>query len=449
MTASNTENLRESSQELVQRLQDAGFTAYWAGGCVRDMLLNLQPHDYDIATNAHPDQVTKLFPRADLVGKNFGVVVVPFHGINFEIATFRQDYDYRDGRRPERVVFVTPEEDAQRRDFTINAMFYDPIAAKLHDFTGGQTDLDAKLVRCVGTPKRRFTEDHLRMLRAVRFAARLDFEIESETAAAIKEQSAKIARISPERIRDELTKILLESKRPGDAVLQLEELGLLQIILPEVAALRHQDQPPQFHPEGDVLTHTVIMLNQMRFRDPVLAYAVLFHDIAKPMTAFHDGTRIRFHGHDSKGAHLTQKIMKRMRFSNKMIADVSECVRRHMRFMQVQKMKQSTIRKLCGSPLFDIEQELHRVDCTSSHGKLDNYDFLQKVHLELAKEPILPPRWISGHDIKKMGVPNGPQIGHWLNTAYDMQLNNEAPDRQSLLKRIRSLIHQDTQSKHT
>jgi poly(A) polymerase len=436
----NSSTLRAAALTVVHRLQEDGFTAYWAGGCVRDMLLKIEPHDYDVATDAHPERVTELFPGASLVGKNFGVVVAPVNGINCEIATFRQDCDYLDGRRPERVVFVTPREDAQRRDFTVNAMFYDPVSDELHDFVGGQQDLQSRLIRCVGEPEQRFAEDHLRLLRAVRFAYRLDFEIEPATAAAIRSQAAKIARISCERVRDELTRILTESRRSGDALLALERLGLLQVILPEVAAMRSQEQPPQFHPEGDVLAHTAIMLNQMDFRDPVLAFAILFHDVGKPLTAFHDGERLRFHGHAERGAELTKKIMKRLRFSNQMIDDVTNCVKRHMRFMDVQKMRKSTLRRLVGSPLFEIEQELHRVDCSSSHGKLDNYQYLQEARKAMEAEPVLPPQWLNGYDIKSLGVEAGPQIGKWLKLAYDMQLNGDVASREDLLEQLRTMI---------
>jgi len=434
------ENLKKSAVDVVQRLQQAGFTAYWAGGCVRDRLLGIDPKDYDIATNALPDRVLELFPGSTAVGKNFGVVVVRFRNINFEIATFRQDHDYRDGRRPERVSFVTAEEDAERRDFTINAMFYDPIADELHDFVGGRADLDAKKIRCVGEASRRFAEDHLRMMRAVRFASRLGFKIDTDTASAIRKHAAAVERISKDRIQVELTRTLMEAEKPGDAVLLLEELGLLQVILPQVAAMRHQEQPPQFHPEGDVLTHTVIMLNMMAFRDVILVYSVLFHDLGKPPTAMLDGTRIRFNCHADVGAEMARKIMRELRFSNAVIDGVAHCVRGHMRFMDVKKMRRSTLRRLLGDPLFDIGQELHRVDCLSSHGLLDNYEFLQKAGEDMKNEPVLPPKWVNGRDIIALGISAGPQIGKWLKYAYDAQLNGEYPDRDALLNHLAEKI---------
>ena len=426
--------LEHIALEAVQRLQSRGYTAYWAGGCVRDRLLGIVPKDFDIATDARPDDVIGLFPGSALVGKSFGVVVAPLHGHNFEIATFRKDFDYQDGRRPQRVEFVTAAEDASRRDFTVNAIFYDPVADELHDFTGGQQDLRRKLIRCVGVADDRFREDHLRMLRAVRFASRLEFAIEEDTAAAIRRNAAAVRRISRERIGNELTRILLEAQKPGDALLLLEDLGLLEVILPDVAALRQQEQPPQFHPEGDVLTHTVIMLNELKLRDPVLVYSVLFHDLGKPPTAFYDGERLRFNRHADEGAMMARRTMNELRLPGKLTDDVVHCVKNHMRFMDVQKMRDSTLRKMAGNPLFETEMELHRVDCSSSHGKLDNYEFLREVQQRFADEPVLPPHWITGRDIIDLGVPAGPQIGYWLKKAYDAQLNGEQPDREALLQ---------------
>ena len=418
---------------LADRLQQAGHTAYFAGGCVRDRLLGIQPLDYDIATDAQPDQVIALFPRATAVGKSFGVVVVPRGEWTFEVATFRQDHAYKDGRHPTRVSFVTPEEDATRRDFTINAMFYDPLSNTLHDFVEGQADLAAGTVRCVGDANRRFAEDHLRMLRAARFATRFGFTIHPDTAAAIQKHAEMVADISAERIRDELTRILMESQEAGQAVLLLESLGLLRVILPEVAVMREQDQPPQFHPEGDVLTHTVMMLDAMAFRDVVLAFAVLLHDVGKPPTASHDGTRLRFNCHAEQGADIARDILMRLRFPTRTIDAATHCVRNHMRFLNVKEMRRSTLRRLVGAPTFPTELELHRVDCVASHGMLDNYAFLQAVQEEMAQEPVLPDPWIDGHAIMALGVAKGPAVGRWLKIAYDAQLEGAFADRQTLL----------------
>jgi poly(A) polymerase len=421
----NSESKRHAATQAVLRLQSAGHTAYWAGGCVRDQLLGIPPSDYDIATDALPDRVMELFPESTAVGKSFGVIVAPFEGVTHEIATFRKDHAYQDGRHPSHISFVTVEEDSQRRDFTINAMFYDPIADTLFDFTGGQDDLDAKVIRCVGDSEIRFKEDHLRMLRAVRFASRLGFTIESETATAIQKEATLVARISPERIQTEITRLLLESKQPGQAVLLLESLGLLNVILPEVSDMRGQEQPPEFHPEGDVLTHTVMMLDAMDNPDDTLAYATLFHDLGKPPTATDDGERIRFFCHAERGAEMAHDILTRLKCSSRLIETVTHCVRNHMRFGDVQQMRRSTLRRLVGSPTFETELELHRLDCTASHGMLDNHTFLKEVQSEMANEPILPPPWISGHDLITLGIKEGPMIGKWLKFAYDAQLENK------------------------
>jgi len=431
---------REAAVDIVVRLQQSGYIAYWAGGCVRDRLLGIEPIDYDIATNATPDQVQALFPAATAVGKSFGVVVAPWCGNTFEVATFRQDHAYRDGRRPSHVSFVTPQEDATRRDFTINAMFYDPVADQLHDFVDGQRDIAGGVIRCVGDAGRRFAEDHLRMLRAARFAARFGFSIHPDTSRAICEQAPAVAAISPERIRDELTRILMESKKAGQALLLLETLELLGVILPEVAAMRGQEQPPQFHPEGDVLTHTAMMLDGMTYRDETLAYAALLHDVGKPPTASHDGTRIRFNCHAERGADIARDIMTRLRFPTRTTEAVTFCIRNHMRFSSVKEMKRSTLRRLVGAPTFPIELELHRLDCMASHGMLDLHAFLQTVQEEMAQEPILPEPWISGHDVLACGVSAGPEVGDWLRIAYDAQLEGLYTDREELLEWFRQQI---------
>ena len=422
----------EAAIDIADRLQRAGHIAYFAGGCVRDQLLGIKPLDYDIATDAQPDRVITLFPHATAVGKSFGVVVVPWHAWTFEIATFRQDHTYRDGRRPSHVSFVTPAEDATRRDFTINAMFFDPIANQLHDYVGGQADIATGTVRCVGDPCRRFTEDHLRMLRAVRFASRFGFAIHPDTATAIREHAGLVAGISAERIRDELTRILMESEKAGQALLLLESLGLLKVVLPEVAAMREQAQPPEFHPEGDVLIHTVIMLDAMATRDLVLAYAVLLHDVGKPPTASHDGTRLRFNCHAERGAEIARDILKRLRFPTRTMDAVTHCVRNHMRFLNVKEMRRSTLRRLVGAPTFPTELELHRLDCVASHGMLDNYAFLASVQEEMDREPILPDPWLDGHTVMALGVAKGPAVGKWLNVAYDAQLDGICPDGEAL-----------------
>lgn len=423
--------------EAVARLQQAGFVALWAGGCVRDALLGRTPRDFDIATNALPDQVMGLFPDAVAVGKSFGVVRVPALGCWFEVATFRADHDYRDGRRPERVTFTDAREDASRRDFTVNALFLDPVRDVVLDYVDGRSDLARRLIRCVGDPEARFREDHLRLLRAARFASTLGFALEARTREAVRAGAASIARISPERVRDELVRTLCEAGRPGDAVRLLDELGLLGVILPEVSAMKGVAQPPQFHPEGDVFEHTVLLLNGMEAPSPGLAMAALLHDVGKPATARHDGERWRFHEHAAVGAGLAEEILRRLRFSNDDIAVVTHAIRDHMRFQDVQNMRPATLRRLLGQPTFELELELHRLDCVASHGDLSHHEFLRARRESFVREPVLPPPWVTGADLMAMGLPGGPVIGEWKKRAYDAQLEGRFADRDALLAWVR------------
>jgi len=436
-------HLRELAVRAVDRLQTSGFTAYWAGGCVRAMLLGAQPKDYDIATSATPAEVQQVFPDSVAVGKSFGVVRVRVEDAWFEVATFRRDFSYRDGRRPEGVSFADPETDVQRRDFTINALFFDPVTEQLHDYADGKKDIEAGIVRCVGKPQERFREDHLRMLRAVRFASAPDFSLDGETADAIRDNAALIQRISPERIRDELTRILCESPQAGDALVLLDGLRLLEHILPEVKAMQGQEQPPQFHPEGDVFQHTVDMLNLMSGVNAALAFAVLLHDVGKPCTARHTPLRIRFDGHASRGADITRAVMTRLRFSNEDVDTVCRSVGNHMHFMDVKRMRPATLRRLIGKPSYHIELELHRLDCLASHGGLDNYDFLREFEEQIRKEPVLPPPWVTGHDILELGVPEGPEVGEWHRRAYDAQLNGEHKSREDLIKWLKEEVRRN------
>ena len=442
---SNPENhttTPESAARFVtERLQQNGHVATFAGGCVRDRLLAKQPTDFDIATDALPERVVELFPRALEVGKAFGVIIVQHDGHNIEVATFRLEGGYEDGRHPEHVSFSTNiEDDAHRRDFTINAMFYDPVADKVLDFVHGRDDLEKRIIRCVGKAEERFGDDHLRMLRAVRFASRFEFTLDAETHEAIQTHAAQIQRISPERIREELTRTFMQAQRAGDALTLLDDVGLLAHVLPEVAALKGTEQPPQYHPEGDVFKHVVLMLNTMDERTPELIYAVLFHDIGKPATAeFSDG-RIRFNGHAELGETMAQTIMRRLRFSNQMIDDVAACVLRHMRFIDVQKMRKAKLRRMIGAPVFPTELELHRLDCLSSHGMLDNFDFLTTYRADMLAEPVLPKPWITGRDILGLDVKEGPDVGKWHRLAYDQQLDGVITSREALLSWLADAI---------
>lgn len=434
------EQLKQYATQIVERLQQAGFKTYFAGGSVRDALLGKDPVDYDIATGATPEQVKEIFDGAINVGKSFGVSRVPMNDEWFEVATFRTDSAYHNGRHPSSVTYSTPEEDAQRRDFTVNAIFFDPISKEIHDYVNGRQDIEYKIIRCVGNPIERFEEDHLRMLRAVRFTSVLSFTMEKETADAIRATAASILKISPERIRDELIRILVESPKSGDAIMLLDEVGLLEHILPEIKAMQGQEQPPQFHPEGDVFMHTVIMLNLMDKKDKILAFSVLLHDVGKPGTAVVAPDRIRFNGHASLGAKLSKEILKRLKFSKQDQDDISKCVGGHMRYMEVKNMKQSTLRRLVGAPTYPTEIELHRLDCLGSHGGLDNYELVKEFEEKVKSEPILPKPWINGHDIINLGISSGPKIGKWHKRAYEAQLNGDFKSKEDLYDWLESKI---------
>lgn len=425
---------------ILKQIRSAGFIAFFAGGAVRDKLLGRVPKDYDIATNALPEQIENLFPKTVAVGKAFGVIMVVQNGIETEVATFREDAGYQDGRRPDSVHFCGAEEDAKRRDFTINGMFYDPANDEIIDYVGGKEDLEKKLIRAIGDPDRRFAEDHLRMLRAVRFAHTLEFEMDPATRAAIQAHAPDLAKISIERIENEFSRTLTESIRPGDALADLVDLGLMEHILPEVLQLIGQEQPPEFHPEGDVFVHTCLMLNLMKNPDRALAYTVLLHDIAKPATAFMGEDRIRFHGHETVGARMAEEILRRLKLPTKEIKQIVIAIAGHMRFKDVQKMNKSTLRKLMGTDTFDLELELHRVDCTGSHRMLENYDFLLEKAEEMENEPVLPEHWVTGRDLIDLGIDPGPQIGKLLKAAYDAQLEGRFETRDDLLTWLKTTM---------
>jgi poly(A) polymerase len=425
---------RQRAAEVAGKLRGAGFKAYFAGGCVRDALLGLEPHDYDIATDAVPDQVQALFPKSQAVGAHFGVVVVRAGKEHVEVATFRTDGSYSDGRRPEVVTFSSPQEDAQRRDFTVNGLFYDPVTDEVIDYVGGRADLAAKVLRAIGDPAARFREDHLRLMRAVRFTTTLGWELEPATWAAVKAEAPTLAKISIERIRDEFMKIMLHPNRVKGLDL-LDEAGLLTHIIPEMEALKGCDQPPQFHPEGDVWVHTRLMLSLLpEVVSAPLVLSVLLHDIAKPATRTIDETgRIRFNGHDDLGAQMTGDILRRMKFSNDIIDATVEAVAHHMKFMHVQGMRTAKLKRWMAHPTFDDQMALHRVDCLGCHGMLDNYEFLQAKQLEFANEPVIPPPLLTGHDLLKLGYPPGREIGRLLTLVQDQQLDGTLTSREEAL----------------
>lgn len=442
--------MRATAIQIVRLLKKAGFEAFWVGGCVRDFLLGREPEDYDIVTSALPEEIEKLFPRTIAVGRKFGVMVVLESGHEFQVATFRAEADYQDGRHPERVTFGNARADAERRDFTVNGLFFDPVSKQLHDWVGGETDLRAKVIRTIGSPAERFAEDHLRMLRAVRFAARLGFDIEPETFRAIQATAARIKDISAERIRDELVKLFAPSdlgapasRRHGPELSPangtpalpaarglelLRESGLLEHVLPEVAATIDCRQSPDYHPEGSVFNHLVLMLSKMPpDADPLLPWAVLLHDIAKPVTASLDEKTgsIHFYEHERIGAEMAEKILERLRFPKKQIEAVSKAVRCHMQFKDAMQMRKATLRRLLMRPTFPLELQLHRVDCLGSHGRLDVYDFLIEKSKELDQQPEIRPPLLNGGELIKMGMKPGPAMGALLNEIREKQLQDE------------------------
>jgi tRNA nucleotidyltransferase/poly(A) polymerase len=436
-----SDSLSLVAAKLVRRLRESGFIAYFAGGCVRDALLRKQPKDIDIATDAEPDDVQKLFARTVAVGAKFGVVRVLEGGFEFEVATFRSDGVYLDGRRPVSVTFSSPEEDAKRRDFTINGMFYDPVADQVVDFVDGKSDLGHRLVRAIGDPHERFSEDHLRLLRAVRFAAALDFEIEPATWKAVTEKAHQIRNVSHERIRDELMKIMADPHRVRGLDL-LDQSGLLKNILPEVSQMHGCEQPPQFHPEGDVYVHTRLMLSLLPADvSPLLALSVLLHDIGKPVTYSFDEVdqRIRFNGHDQVGADMAVEIMTRFRFSNEEIDTVVEAIRNHMVFKDTPNMRPAKLRRFMGRQNFPLELELHRVDCLGSHGDLQTYDLLVNKQKEFENEPIIPPPLVTGRDLIALGLKPGPRFGEILEAVQTAQLDGEIKDRGGALRLLQTL----------
>jgi poly(A) polymerase len=432
--------------EIAADLRSRGFQAWLVGGCVRDLILGREPKDYDISTDARPAELLQLFPKAQLVGAQFGVVLVD----GVEIATFRSDHSYTDGRHPGQVAFETdPRQDVLRRDFTINALLLDPTVLTLYssyslsslsssvvDYSGGLPDLRSGMVRAIGDPEQRFEEDHLRMLRAVRFAARFRFEIEPATLAAIGKLHVKILRVSPERIRDELIRILTEGgARRGFEL--LDQSGLLADILPEVAAMKGVEQPREFHPEGDVWTHTLIMLEGLQSPSPALALGVLLHDVGKPGT-FRVAGRIRFDGHVELGERIAREILNRLRFSNAEIDQAIALIANHMRFSHVHQMRESTLKRMLRLPAFEEHLELHRLDCSSSHRHLDNYEFAKTKFEQSAPEELRPARLVTGDDLIAAGYAPGPDFSRMLEVAEDAQLEALIHSKEEGLELVRS-----------
>ncbi len=446
-------NAKQHAAEIVATLRDHGHQAYFAGGCVRDLLLGREPADYDVATDAIPQQVMQIFPQTYAVGEQFGVVLVPERveergatgedarrsaneeteqkQITVEVATFRSDLGYSDGRHPDEVRFTKdPREDVERRDFTINGMMLDPLmfdkTPELLDFVGGQADLKAGVIRAIGDPERRFAEDKLRMLRAVRFAARFDYQIDPATLAAIQKLAPKVDQVSCERIREELTKMLTEG-RARRAFELMETTGLLPEVLPEIAAMKGVEQPPQYHPEGDVFVHTLLLLEKLQpdasgLTSKTLAWGALLHDVGKPPTFRIAPDRIRFDGHVEVGVKMAAEILRRLRFSNHETDQILALVDNHMRFGDVQRMKQSTLKKFFRLPAFEEHLELHRMDCLSGNRQLDSYEYSREQMRSMPPEAIRPTPLITGRDLIDAGYAPGPRFKEILSAVEDAQL---------------------------
>jgi len=408
-------SLRETAKEIVVRLRNAGHEAYFVGGCVRDMILGVEPHDIDVATSAYPQHVRELFTPVLEVGAQFGVMQVRVAGEWFEVATFRHDATYSDGRRPDEVTFTDARGDVARRDFTINGLLYDPVEGEIIDYVGGQEDIASGILRCIGAPAQRFREDKLRLLRAVRFAARLEYRIEQDTWEALCNQAEDVGVVSAERIGVELLNIFTGA-HPDRGLQLLYDSGLLRQVLPEVHAMAGTAQPEEFHPEGDVFEHTKLMLSLMTFTV---------------------ADRIRFNGHARVGAEMAGKICRRLRLPNTVTDIVVNLVDTHMTFMNVQKMRESTLKRLLRQPWFEDALELHRIDCETSHGGLDNYWFCKTRYDALEPEHIRPPRYITGHDLIEMGYRAGPQFREILEAVEDAQLEGAVSDPASAIEFVK------------
>ncbi|MCC6464658.1 MAG: CCA tRNA nucleotidyltransferase [Planctomycetes bacterium] len=426
------------ARRVIRRLRELGHEALLAGGCVRDLLLGREPKDYDVATSALPDAVEAAFARTVAVGKQFGVIRVLDENlpeIAIEVATFRHDGPYLDGRHPSSVAFTSAPEDAARRDFTVNALFLDPETSEVHDYVGGLADLKRRVIRAVGIPRARFEEDKLRLLRAVRFAAGLGFDIADETLEAVTAMAPQVCQCSGERIRDELAR-LLTAKGASRGLRLMLQTGLLDAILPEVAAMHGVRQPPEFHPEGDVLVHTMLALDMMdQPASLTLALAVLLHDVGKPPTFDDSGDRIRFHGHDKLGAQMAGEILLRLRFPGEVIARVASLVQDHLKFINVPKMSTATLKRFLRKEHFDEDLALHRLDCQASHGKLDTWCFARDKLAEFARQPqaLRPPLPLDGNDLKALGLPPGPVYRELLTALEDEVLEGRVANREQAL----------------
>jgi poly(A) polymerase len=444
-------NPRELANSICVTLRQHGHQALLVGGCVRDLLLQRDPSDYDVTTDATPDRVMELFPDSVGVGAQFGVVLIPRDGIKVEVATFRCDLGYSDGRHPDQVVYArTPQEDVSRRDFTINGLLMKHDTSEVLDYVGGRADLSAGVIRAIGEPGHRFSEDKLRMLRAVRFAARFGYAIDPDTLAAIRLHAPEIHSVSAERTRDELTKLLTEgAARRGFEL--LDESGLLLPILPEISAMKGVPQPPEYHPEGDVWIHTRMMLDGLPpGTSPTLAWGVLLHDVGKPPTfrpASETGDRIRFDGHVEVGVCMSEAICRRLRFAKEETEQVKALVANHMKFKDVAQMRKSTLKRFVRQPRFSEHLELHRLDCSASHARLDVYQALQSFLAQTSPEQVRPPRLINGDDLVALGLQPGPAFQAMLTAVEDAQLEGSLNTKEQAIAYVRRNYTKGTNSR--
>ena len=424
-------HLLKGALAILKTLHDQGQEAYFAGGAVRDLLLEKSISEIDIATSASPQEIEQLFPKTIPVGKQFGVIVVVQDTNNFEVTTFRKEADYVDGRHPTQVSFTDARHDVERRDFTVNALFFNPFTEEVIDYIKGREDLERKLIRTVGPPRSRFQEDKLRLLRALRFACQLDFEIEQETYQQLKEHASQLTQVSWERIRDEVLKILT-GPDPSRGLKLMSDSGILEVILPEIAAMHGVQQPPEFHPEGDVFVHTCLMFELSQERSETLALEILLHDVGKPPT-FIIKERIRFDGHADLGAKMAEEICRRLRISNQQTEEVVDVVKDHLRFIHVQEMRESTLKRFLRKTNFSDHLELHRLDSLASHGKLSSYHFCQEKLEELSQEAMRPKPLINGHDLIRMGLEPGPLFSEILRAIEDFQLEDKLSSKEETL----------------
>ena len=424
-------HLLKNALAIVKTLHDQGQEAYFAGGSVRDLLLEKNISEIDIATSASPQEIEQLFPKTIPVGKQFGVIVVVQDTNNYEVTTFRKEGDYVDGRHPTQVSFTDAQHDVERRDFTVNALFLNPFTEEVIDYVKGREDLERKLIRTVGPPQSRFQEDKLRLLRALRLACQLGFEIEQESYQQVKEHASQLTQVSWERIRDEVLKILT-GPDPSRGLKLLFDSGILEVILPEIAAMHGVQQPPEFHPEGDVLVHTCLMFELSQERSETLSLEILLHDVGKPPT-FAIKERIRFDGHADLGAKMAEEICRRLRISNQQIEEVVDVVKDHLRFIHVQEMRESTLKRFLRKTNFSDHLELHRLDSLASHGDLSSYHFCQEKLEELTQEAMRPKPFINGHDLIRLGLEPGPIFSEIMSAVEDFQLEGKLSSKEETL----------------